>query len=462
MTRSALRFFALALPVLLGGPAARAAAGPSGAWAPAGATTWPSPVPRRFGSACAYDGVHREMWIFGGYDGTSFLNDVWVRPAGGAGTWTQVIAAGAAPSSRVYSTWVFDAAADRLVLFGGAESAGIVGDTWQLDLSGTPTWSQLSPTGTAPGGRYIHDATLDPVRDRMLVFGGADNFGLTNDCWALDLSPPTPVWSQIVPSGALPPARSWPSIVYDPADDRLVLFGGNGSLSGEAPHPLQDTWSLNLSGAPAWTPASPPGALAPARRGQRACYDSALGRMIVVGGNDGSVYLNDCWALDLSGAMGWAPIQPLDPRADFALVFDPDRDRLVLFGGKNASGVLGDDLTLALDSPGNWLSSLGARLSHKAVYDPAGHDMYVFGGTTVGSSLNDLYRLHLDPAPTWSLVAPQGTPPPPRDAHAQVMDVASNRMIVFGGLDMPTNYRRGRSAAGPAPKTASTHPLGGA
>ena len=49
-----------------------------------------------------------------------------------------------------------------------------------LSLAGTPAWSALAPSGTPPSWRYMHSAIYDPVRDRMVVFGGSS----LNDVWA--------------------------------------------------------------------------------------------------------------------------------------------------------------------------------------------------------------------------------------------------------------------------------------
>ena len=64
-----------------------------------------------------------------------------------------------------------------------------------------------------PGPRSLHrpralahTAIYDPVRDRMVVFGGYDGNGNRNDVWALSLSG-SPAWSELTPAGSLPSAR---------------------------------------------------------------------------------------------------------------------------------------------------------------------------------------------------------------------------------------------------------------
>ncbi len=315
-------------------------------------------------------------------------------------------------------------------------------DVWALDLGGTPTWSQLTPSGTPPAGRYAHAAAYDPTRNRMLVYGGGNNNTVFGDVFALDLSTPTPAWSQLAPAGAPPAARSYPAMIYDPAGDRLVLFGGYGSLAGEIPHALQDTWTLDFASGPAWTQQSPAGALPAARREHRAVYDSVQGRMIVVAGSTGSSLLGDAWALDLSGGMAWSPIAlggaALTPRARPAVAFDPAGDRTFVFGGRVGSTVLADELFLPFSSSATANGSPPSRLLHKSAYDAARQDMYTFGGWRNGTWLNDLFALHLSPTPVWRAVFPAGAPPAVRSDHVMTVDPVGDRLLVFGGKNSST------------------------
>ena len=100
-------------------------------------------------------------------------------------------------------------------------------------------WTALAPNGTAPGGRYWHSTTYDPVRDRVVVFGGFTGTKYLNDAWALSLAG-TPAWRTLVPVGISPSAREGHSAIYDPARDRLVVFGGyTGSRA------LADVWAMS-------------------------------------------------------------------------------------------------------------------------------------------------------------------------------------------------------------------------
>src|SRR5262245_19788204 len=109
------------------------------------------------------------------------------------GSWTGPLS-GAAPPIRTAPAAIYDPVRDRMMVFGGQGDAGqLLNDVWALSLSGSPVWTQILPSGHAPTARYYPTAIYDPVRDRMLVFGGWDN-GPTNDVWALSLSG-SPSWS---------------------------------------------------------------------------------------------------------------------------------------------------------------------------------------------------------------------------------------------------------------------------
>src|SRR5205807_4899288 len=148
----------------------------------------------------------------------------------------------------------------KMIVFGGEQpSVNASNDVWVLSNAngvGTPTWNTLSPTGGPPPARAFHAAVYDAASNRMIVFGGSQASQLSNDVWVLSNANGfggTPAWSQIIPVGTPPAARSEHSTVYDAASNRMIVFGGGiaGSLW------LNDVWVLSnangLGGIPAWT-----------------------------------------------------------------------------------------------------------------------------------------------------------------------------------------------------------------
>ena len=154
--------------------------------------------------------------------------------------------------AREGTAYAHDAESHRLLMFGGLTGDTTLADVWMADLRrpGRPHWEQLcSPTscGPAPTARWGAHAIYDPVADRLVVFGGSTGTGATtNDVWALELSGP-PMWHELTPAGPAPAARWSAGYGYDPVRRRLVVFGGQTGPDGTG-SPLQDTWALSLDG----------------------------------------------------------------------------------------------------------------------------------------------------------------------------------------------------------------------
>src|SRR5262245_15879965 len=140
----------------------------------------------RDGHSAVYDPVRDRMVAFGGMSSTR-RNDVWVLPLSSATGWHQMLVGGAPPSARDGHTAVYDPVNDRMVVFGGFDT-GHRNDVWALSFAGAPTWVQILPAGSPPTPRVGHGAVYDPVRQRMLVIGGADNGIYNNEVWELSLS----------------------------------------------------------------------------------------------------------------------------------------------------------------------------------------------------------------------------------------------------------------------------------
>src|SRR5215468_2010500 len=80
----------------------------------------------------------------------------------------------------------------------------------------------------APAARWGHAMVYDAARDRVLLFGGSTGTTFHDDTWSWDGSR----WTQLAPSLS-PPARDQHVMAYDGARGRVVLFGGRlaGSTS---------------------------------------------------------------------------------------------------------------------------------------------------------------------------------------------------------------------------------------
>jgi len=252
----------------------------------------------RYGHGAVYEGASNRMIVFGGgTSSTACLNDTWVlddaNSSLGTPTWIQLAPSGSLPSPRLNFNSAFDPSTNSLIIFGGSNCAsGYFSDVWVLSgangESGTPTWTQLSPIGLAPSVRENSSAIYDSSNNVLTVFGGDAGGSGLGDVWTLSNANGhggTPTWTQLSPTGTAPSARTGQSAVYDSADNRMIVFGGNTSLTGI--RPLNDTWILTfangLGGTPAWVSEKVTGS-APQRCFHTAFYSAADNDMIVFGG----------------------------------------------------------------------------------------------------------------------------------------------------------------------------------
>lgn len=394
-----------------------------------------SPPPGRRGHSAIYDPVRDRMVVFGGFDGSTFQNDVWALSLSGTPTWSPLAPGGTPPAARAAHSAIYDAGHDRMVVFGGFDGSSDHQDVWTLSLAGPETWAPVNPSGPAP--RHTHSAIYDPTRDRMVIFGGVTNGTRLADAWGLDLL--TNTWTDLSPSGPPPSNRYAPVAVYDPSDDRMVVFGGYDG-AGRA-----DVWSLTFSGTPAWSELSPSGAPPSGRWLDAAIYDSARDRLVTFGGEDGASpdYLDDAFALSLSGSPAWSdvglPAVPT-PRAFHSAIYDAAHKRMIVFGGATSTSNFNDTWGLPLEGKPVWtqIQTVGTpplpRHAHSAIYDPRRDRMIVFGGNAgFPGGIDDVWALWLSGTPTWEQLFPTGTPPDRRSLHSAIYDPVRDRMVVFGG-----------------------------
>jgi len=279
--------------------------------------------------AAIYDPAHQRMLVFGGWEDSQLSSGTWQLSLGDAPQWEPVTPAGDLPSGRLGHSAVYDPARQRMIVFGGLGSAGVVNDVWELSLSSTPTWSQVLPSGTSPSPRRYHTAIYDPLRDRMLVFGGDNALGTWyNDVWSLWLTP-TPRWEQMALDDTLPSLRSSHSAIYDPVRGRMLVFGGYP--------PSKDVWALSLGDTLEWNLLVPLGSLQDPHFGHSAVYDPVGDRMVVFGGTDNKQHFDDVWLLSLTSPPAWSLLTTTadspSPRSYHSAVYDSAYRRMAVFGG---------------------------------------------------------------------------------------------------------------------------------
>jgi RHS repeat-associated protein len=224
-----------------------------------GAPTWSAlpaaPLPRA-GHLAGLDPAMGRFIVFGGSTGTSDLNDVSVlKNATGGGTpeWEQ-LPLDDPPPPRRDAAGVYDRLSNRLFVVGGRHGEDeVLGDAWVLThangLGGAPQWSQLSPRGEAPAARAGARAVYDAAAARLLIFGGTTagrdlntNF-VFGDLWMLaGLDGDTPAWIPVQPAVEGPIGRFDGVAAYSPFSNRMVVAGGANNKLGALD--LGDLWIL--------------------------------------------------------------------------------------------------------------------------------------------------------------------------------------------------------------------------
>jgi uncharacterized repeat protein (TIGR01451 family) len=295
------------------------------------------------------------------------------------------------------------------------EGVGAMGDA-EVVTKVRRNW-RLVPTITSVPVQGEQAMAYDSARSRIVLYGGnATGWAYTYTTWEFDGD-----WHAMATPGH-PPARYGTALVYDPGRGSLLLFGG----SDETDTAFNQTWEYTNT---TWSPVSISGTI-PLSRTQHSLVAAPDGTIYLFGGNDGQTYYNDLWQYQ---AESWVKIEPNSAalpisRTLAAMAYDSQRDRLLLFGGRDEQGHLLADLWLFEPGPGTWSkvpddpAGPPGRRAHSLTYDPDMDSLILIGG--IGSNghvtLGDTWQLSLASAELlWSQAEP-ATPLPPRAYHQAV------------------------------------------
>ena len=216
--------------------------------------------------------------------GTNCCGDLWEWDGQ---QWSD-LTPGTGPAPRQGTVLVYDSNRKRIVMFGG-RNVGQFRDIWEWDGA---SWVDRTPIGTKPDTRYSHAMAFDPRpgRNRVVMFGGWTssancNGGGSNTCrdtWEWDGD--TQTWTERIPTGAIPSARYLARMVYDPVRARVVLYGGAG---GDA-----SVWEWD--GVPGtWTEIVPAGTSIGSLYGHEMVYDARRQHVVLFGGYNTKAYVWD-------------------------------------------------------------------------------------------------------------------------------------------------------------------------
>ena len=361
------------------------------------------------------------------------------------------------PGQRTAHALAYDRDRGVTVFFGGEIGASgqeaYFDDTWEYDGL---HWRQITIVGPGPDNRSGHAMCYDTVRHEILLCGGVNEDGFLNDCWAYHhTGPDQGTWSvrPHLPNLYYGGGIAGHAMTFDESAGRAVVAGGTAyydlwaDLYGTGLIEIRHIFSFDGT---SWTSAG----LLPENRSRHAMtYDRHLGRAVLFGGaylgsprpddplsawddfiNDHGRYewasrnLGDVLTLEVDAAPEHllANGNFLWPTQQSAMVYDEDRDRLVIFGGQNEAHqtyavdtlelrpnpayaqdpvwypasrvkVYQDEQTLQLPvhPPG--------RVGHAMIYDTRRHTIVMMGGASGGTRYDDTWELPSAPStgPVW-------------------------------------------------------------
>jgi len=328
-----------------------------------------------------------------------------------------------------------------------------------LKTEGGGAW-RLAGTAAAssPTARAAHGLAFDAARNRLVLFGGSLDGELTDELW--ERRPEGRRWELRCGGESLcpgPPETVGAPLVYDTARGRAVLFHGTASSD------RQETWEWDgLTGEweSVWEACTdafgcPRGELAPCRTSTDVCglcrpalaYDSARARPVLV-------ECRHTWEWD-ADERSWELVSAGAPaRVGAALAYDSRRDRLLLLGGDlqipepGREGVV-DDLWEYDPATRRWEQVAGtgvgrpgppAMEEHVLVYDPVRGRAIAVGGSSRPRGWDGTRQ-----AETWEWSPATGEweqtcgprtdcgGPPGRARAAATWDGVRERLVLHGG-----------------------------
>jgi hypothetical protein len=298
------------------------------------ATSSLSPSPRLAAAAC-FDG--QKVVLFGGLGPNfQYLDDTWVFDT--ATGWVELHPE-TRPPPRAYAGMAYDGT--RVILFGGHydslegdQNAKDYDDTWAFDGS---NWTKLIDLQHSPPARFAFAMAAYGKNKYIVLFGGRNKDAhVWDDAWVFFGAD----WGKM--DGFAPTDRSYVPMCSDNNGMQAVLYGGMKHQL-----PLTDLWFYSDTGWITFKPAIGPGERLEPTMAAAPGGDAEDYQFMLFGGRSarGGTYFGDTWSYALDEAGGyWRQVATTGPppRTDASMVLDEVRNVVVLFGGEDAHGPLGD------------------------------------------------------------------------------------------------------------------------
>ncbi|OLS21282.1 MAG: N-acetylneuraminate epimerase [Candidatus Heimdallarchaeota archaeon LC_2] len=331
----------------------------------------------------------------------------------------QLISWSAMPSSSVLGLrtdpeFVYYESASIFILFGGVSDDVIFGDTLMYDPK-TETWLNITPS-ISPQPRYFHSMVYDNKFDKILLYGGVnefldENYTIINDMWVYNYENNT--WTEIFPE-TLPPPRFFHSMIYDDKNEITIMYGGTNGVDD-----YFESWAFDFTNQD-WRFLSTNN-LAKYSVGTEALYDNHQDKMILLGGTIGSAILEsdrsieseilnngshmEFWYFDYNANTWTFQEVTAGPKNGMghAAIYDIQNSQIVLYGGYEAN--IASSVTWIFDFKSNRWYSQSSTLNEVYIfgslaYNPNDNSAIYVGGYKIDSEgqiifTNDIYALQI-------------------------------------------------------------------
>mmetsp|Transcript_17340 Transcript_17340/g.42132 ORF Transcript_17340/g.42132 Transcript_17340/m.42132 type:complete len:702 (-) Transcript_17340:1825-3930(-) len=306
----------------------------------------PRVPPPRSGAASVV--LNSKLYLYGGYGGgTGRLDDFWMFDLKEK-RWNEVdVVSDEKPGCRENNGVVISDSNRSFIMFGGYNGTIWLNDLWKFDSDPQPKWTCLQAAthevdGGGGGGQNNPAELLQRpcarfgyvsvvYRDKFVLWGGFDGSRWLNDCFEFSME--TSSWTRIQQKGSIPSVRSCPA--WSQRDGALYIHGGYDGLERK-----DDFYCCDLR-TYTWRRVADMGV----RPSSRYFHSSVLygNKLFVYGGYSGTSRLNDLWAFDFDNNI-WSEVYSRGqaPSGRSSLVAQVYENYLYVFGGYDGNSVMND------------------------------------------------------------------------------------------------------------------------
>lgn len=386
-----------------------------------------------------YDEVREKILLYGGYDDDAgtYYSQLYEYDRR-LNTWVSVTTNGATPTTSRAFGMAYDTIRDRIVIWGGTDTSGNqTNKMYEFDGKNS-RWTDLTTRIPVQNSWTTERMIFNANRGRYLLYMA--NTGSSDAVWEFD--PNERRWTQLaVSSGPTNKYLSGYGMVHEPSGSyRTMVWGGSAAKK-------MYYWTPGAGDTGTWTDVAQVGTLPTAYYEMAMAYDPSRNWIVLFGGQVGGTYYNGTFVYRVSDArwfdMTASDATPPTARIAAAMVYDPDNDRMLMFGGRASGGSALNEMWQYKPGTYQWTtvtvngSLPPARYNHSMVYDASRKKIILYGGRTSysdSSVLDDLWEYDIA-GNRWTLISnATGRGPGTLDDYAMAIDPTAGRMLLYDNL----------------------------